>query len=174
MSRPLSTRVSVVALVIAVAFGTAVAIVIGSAASGSPAHRSVRLAAAQPAWPHLARWFATTTTTVPAPPPSPPTTQPAPPPTTAPARRPVVQPASVMDDAFWRRLANCESPNGANGGFNGYFQLAGSTAKAVGYHGGSYEEQLAAAKRWLAQIGIAKAGTRAGWPICWWVALRNG
>lgn len=105
-------------------------------------------------------------------PPPPPTTVPAPPvPTTVRPR--TTQPASAVDDAFWRRLANCESPSGANGGYNGYFQLAGSTAKAVGYHGGSYEEQLAAAKRWLAIIGVAKAGTRAGWPVCWWVALRG-
>lgn len=79
------------------------------------------------------------------------------------------------DDAFWRRLANCECASGSCANGAGYFQFTDpGTARKAGYvRGSSYEEQLAAAKRWLAQIG-GRGGTTAGWPTCWWRALKSG
>lgn len=77
-----------------------------------------------------------------------------------------------MDDAFWRRLANCESPGGTSGQFAGYFQFSADTAKKVGYVPGmTYEQQKALAIKWLGMIHGA-GGSRSGWPRCWWVALR--
>lgn len=79
--------------------------------------------------------------------------------------------AAAPDDAFWRRLANCESPTGRSGTYLGYFQLSRDTARKVGYRPGmTYEQQRELAKKWLAMIG-GRGGTRAGWPVCWWRAL---
>lgn len=88
----------------------------------------------------------------------------------APALSAQADTATASDD-FWRRLANCECSSGhcANGA--GYFQFTDpSTAEKAGYvRGSSYEEQLAAAKRWAAKIH-PREGTTAGWPRCWWRA----
>lgn len=89
------------------------------------------------------------------------------------AERPL--PPAVMDAAFWRRLANCESPSGASGRYLGFFQFSRDTARKVGwFDGASYEQQRAMAERWLAMIGgPSRGGGRSGWPHCWWVALRG-
>lgn len=89
------------------------------------------------------------------------------------AERPL--PPAVMDAAFWRRLANCESPDGRSGRYLGFFQFSRDTARKVGwFDGASYEQQQAMAERWLAMIGgPSRGGTRSGWPHCWWVALRG-
>lgn len=77
----------------------------------------------------------------------------------------------TLDAAFWRRLANCESPTGRSGTYLGYFQFSRDTARKVGYYeGASYEEQVAMAQKWLAMIG-GRGGSRSGWPVCWWKAL---
>lgn len=76
-----------------------------------------------------------------------------------------------MGDAFWRRLANCENTRGDAPG--GYFQFMGTTRTRVGWVPGlSYERQKQMAIWWAAQIH-PNEGTRAGWPTCWWVALRD-
>ena len=80
---------------------------------------------------------------------------------------PVVE--RVTGNDFWRALAICESsltdPN--------YFQFEGGTGAKAGYvPGSSYEAQKAAAQRWAAIIH-PNEGTSAGWPNCWWVALKN-
>lgn len=81
---------------------------------------------------------------------------------------------NLMSDAFWRRVANCESSDGRSGAFLGYFQFSRDTARKVGwFNGAGYAEQLAMAKRWLAMIG-GRGGSRSGWPVCWFVALRAG
>ena len=83
-------------------------------------------------------------------------------------------PPASIDDAFWRRLANCESADGTGGNGGGYFQFSPDTAKKVGYRPGlSYGEQLAMAKEWLRRIK-GRGGSTSGWPHCWWVALRGG
>lgn len=89
------------------------------------------------------------------------------------APRPVAP--AVMDGAFWRRLANCESADGNGGNGGGFFQFSPDTARKVGYRPGmSYETQRGLAESWLARIGgPSKGGTRSGWPHCWWVALRG-
>lgn len=93
-------------------------------------------------------------------------------PATTPAKRSGALSAGP-DDAFWRRLSQCESPNGDSGTFAGYFQFSSDTAAKVGYHAGeSYDEQLAQAKTWLAMIR-GDGGSKSGWPRCWWVALRG-
>lgn len=74
---------------------------------------------------------------------------------------------------FWRRLANCESADGHSGTYIGYFQFSRDTAKKVGITGSeSYDTQVAAAQKW-ASIIHPREGTTAGWPHCWWVALRG-
>lgn len=79
------------------------------------------------------------------------------------------------DDAFWQRLSQCECRTGGCADSGGHFQFKGDTATKAGYvPGSSYQDQLAAAKRWLAKIGVAAGGTTAGWPRCWWVAKRGG
>lgn len=82
---------------------------------------------------------------------------------------------AVMDAAFWRRLANCESADGTGGNGGGYFQFSPDTARKVGYRPGlSYETQRAMAEEWLGRIGGPRnGGGRSGWPHCWWVALRG-
>lgn len=89
------------------------------------------------------------------------------------AQRPLAP--AVMDAAFWRRLANCESPDGRSGTYLGYFQFSRDTARKVGwFDGATYEQQRAMAERWLAMIGgPSRGGGRSGWPHCWWVALRG-
>lgn len=85
------------------------------------------------------------------------------------------QPAatSTLDDAFWKRLSNCESPSGAVGKHIGYFQFSHDTAAKVGIDGSeSYEVQKSAAIRWLGMIG-GRGGSKSGWPTCWWVALKK-
>lgn len=86
----------------------------------------------------------------------------------------VVQKASqpaVRDAAFWRRLADCENPRGDAPG--GYFQFMGSTRDKVGWKPGlSYEQQRAMAISWASQIH-PNEGTTAGWPVCWWRALKG-
>lgn len=78
---------------------------------------------------------------------------------------------TVTDGDFWRRLANCENPSGNAPG--GYFQFMGSTRDRVGWAPGqSYEQQKAEAIWWAQQIH-PNEGTSAGWPNCWWVALRG-
>jgi hypothetical protein len=68
---------------------------------------------------------------------------------------------------FWRRLANCESRDGRGGNGGGFFQMVGH-----GYRPGlSYDQQVALAQAWAAKIH-PREGTTAGWPHCWWVALR--
>lgn len=81
--------------------------------------------------------------------------------------------ASDHTDAFWRRLADCENRNGDDD--DGYFQFTDpDTARKAGYvRGSSYEEQKKAAIRWAHMIH-PNEGTTAGWPNCWWVALRGG
>lgn len=82
---------------------------------------------------------------------------------------PAVQTPTNTD--FWRRLANCENPSGNAPG--GYFQFMGSTRRKVGWHPGlSYEEQRRMAIFWAMQIH-PREGTKAGWPHCWWVALKG-
>lgn len=85
-----------------------------------------------------------------------------------------IPPASV-DDAFWRRVANCECASGQCSNGAGYFQFTDpGTARKAGYvRGSSYEEQLSAAKRWAGMIH-PREGTTAGWPHCWWVAKSGG
>lgn len=89
------------------------------------------------------------------------------------APRPVAP--AVMDAAFWRRLANCESSDGTGGNGGGFFQFSPDTARKVGYRPGlSYETQRAMAEDWLNRIGgPSRGGGRSGWPHCWWVALRG-
>jgi hypothetical protein len=90
------------------------------------------------------------------------TTRPPPPPTTIPV---------IVDAAFWARLGpGCESSTGTGGNGGGFFQFSPDTAKRVGYHAGlSYEDQRALAVKWLGMIG-GRGGSRAGWPVCWWIA----
>lgn len=89
----------------------------------------------------------------------------------APKARTAPQYSGTLDAAFWRRLANCESPTGRSGTYLGYFQFSRDTARKVGYYeGASYEEQVAMAQRWLAMIG-GRGGSRSGWPVCWWRAI---
>lgn len=75
------------------------------------------------------------------------------------------------DDAFWRRLANCECESGRCGGAHvSFFQFSRDTARKVGIDGSeSYEDQRAAAQEWARRIH-PREGTTAGWPHCWWVA----
>lgn len=82
-----------------------------------------------------------------------------------------LQAVVVPDDAFWRRLANCECASGRCGGRHiSYFQFSPDTARKLGIDGSEpYEEQKAAAIRWLGMIG-GRGGSRSGWPICWWKA----
>lgn len=89
------------------------------------------------------------------------------------AERPAA--AAVMDAAFWRRLANCESADGTGGNGGGFFQFSPDTARKVGYRPGmSYGQQVALAEEWLRRIGgPSRGGSRSGWPHCWWVALRG-
>lgn len=77
----------------------------------------------------------------------------------------------VQDGDFWRRLANCECASGhCSGPYIGFFQFSRDTAAKVGIDGSeSYEEQRAAAIRWLEMIG-GRGGSRSGWPVCWWKA----
>jgi hypothetical protein len=114
------------------------------------------------------------TTTVPPPTTSPPTT------VIVHASRSLARPrpavVSVADDAFWRRVADCESPTNQrsrNGKYGGYFQM---TQQA--WHGGggdgvpeshTYDEQLAVAKRWAAMTNPWRQ-----WPVCWPRAARGG
>lgn len=79
--------------------------------------------------------------------------------------------AAIQGGDFWRRLANCECASGhCHGPYVGYFQFSHDTAAKVGIDGSeSYEEQLAAAQRWLGMIG-GRGGSRSGWPVCWWKA----
>lgn len=166
----------VIALVIAVGLGSATCSV-----GGREGRASI---AAEPA--------ATTSPAVaPVPPPTPPPPTSPPPGTPAEApRRPRERPSRSAapaiaqappagseaiegwpDEAFWRRLADCESADGRSGRFLGYFQFSRDTAAKVGVDGSeSYEEQRAAAEEWLRRIGLAAGGTRSGWPTCWWRA----
>lgn len=90
--------------------------------------------------------------------------------TTAP--KPVQRTTEASGD-FWERLSHCESPTGRSGQFVGYFQFSRDTAKKVGIRGSeTYEVQKAAAIRWAAIIH-PREGTSAGWPRCWWAALRG-
>jgi hypothetical protein len=86
--------------------------------------------------------------------------------------KPVKQSVAVetpTDADFWRRLANCENPNGDAPG--GYFQFMGSTRSKVGWSPDqSYEQQRSEAIWWAQQIH-PREGTSTGWPQCWWVAL---
>jgi hypothetical protein len=79
--------------------------------------------------------------------------------------------AATPDDAFWRRLADCECASGACGGAHvSYFQFSRDTARKVGIDGSEpYEEQRAAAQEWARRIH-PNEGTRSGWPVCWWRA----
>ncbi len=88
--------------------------------------------------------------------------------TTSPPPPPV---ESSRDDAFWRRLADCECASGRCGGVHvSYFQFSADTALKVGIDGSEpYEEQRAAAVEWARRIH-PREGTSAGWPHCWWVA----
>lgn len=91
----------------------------------------------------------------------------------APSRIRAPQYATSLDDAFWRRLANCESRYGASGMFVGYFQLTWANAARVGISpSSSYEEQKAGAITWLGLIG-GRGWTTAGWPTCWPIAIRG-
>lgn len=78
------------------------------------------------------------------------------------------------DGAFWRALANCECASGKCGGpYIGYFQFEKGTAQKVGIDGSeSYAEQEAGAREWASRIK-GREGTSAGWPVCWWVALKG-
>lgn len=101
---------------------------------------------------------------------------PPPPPTPTPVRAvtaSVKTSSRVPSDlAFWKRLSNCESPTGVVGRHVGYFQFSWDTARKVGIDGSeSYEEQRAAAMHWAS---LVNPGSRAGWPVCWHVALRGG
>lgn len=90
---------------------------------------------------------------------------------TATTARSAPSPPLVVDEAFWRRLANCESANGTGGNGGGYFQFSPDTARRVGYRPGmSYEEQRALAVKWLGMIN-GRGGSRSGWPVCWWRAV---
>lgn len=104
-----------------------------------------------------------TSTSVAHPPASTPT---APPPDPIPAEGAVNQ-----DEAFWRRLADCECASGhCGGGHVGWFQFSADTAAKVGIDGSEgYEEQRAAAIVWAARIH-PRENTRSGWPHCWDVA----
>jgi len=84
----------------------------------------------------------------------------------------VAEGAAPRDDAFWRRLADCECASGRCGGAHvGYFQFSRDTARKVGIDGSeSYEEQRAAAVEWARRIHPREA-TRSGWPHCWGEAL---
>lgn len=125
--------------------------------------------------PFEVRSIASTTSTTAAPP----TTT-----STSEAPRPVVRasrslvrprPYVAVDDAFWRRVANCESPSNArsrNGLYGGYFQMTQSS-----WHGGggegvpethTYDEQLVVAKTWAAMTNPWKQ-----WPVCWPRAARG-
>ncbi len=78
-------------------------------------------------------------------------------------------------DAFWSRLAACESGNGR--GSANQFQFMGGTAEKVGYYpGASYEAQRAMAQDWAARLRAegTSPGSTSGWPTCWWVALAGG
>lgn len=128
-------------------------------------------------------WAATSTTAAPATTAAPTTTaevaRPAPvrtvPNTTRPATTvavPAVATPTVHGADFWYRLADCESGVGATS--PNIFQFMGGTAEKVGYYAGaSYAEQVAMAKDWAARIH-PREGTTAGWPVCWWTALRGG
>lgn len=86
------------------------------------------------------------------------------------------EPTSLsMDATFWRRLANCESSDGRSGAYLGYFQFSRDTARKVGwFDDATYDDQVVMAQRWLAMIGgPSRGGTRSGWPVCWWRALRG-
>jgi hypothetical protein len=74
----------------------------------------------------------------------------------------------VIDEAFWRRLADCECASGhCGGGHVGYFQFSADTAAKVSIDGSEgYEEQRAAAIVWAARIH-PRENTRSGWPHCW-------
>jgi hypothetical protein len=75
-------------------------------------------------------------------------------------------------DDFWRRLAQCESEMGRTS--RNIFQFSPDTAGKVGIDGSEpYDVQRAAAIRWAAIIHPGE-GTIAGWPNCWWVALKGG
>lgn len=159
---------------------------VASACGSSPPVQKIEAAALNSPAPREGTPEGATTTTSTLPPAPPPTT------TTAavprPLERPVTRSATPRttaaptptgggwpDDAFWKRLSNCESSTGAGGNGGGYFQFSPDTAKRVGYHAGmSYGEQLSLAKKWLSMIGLSNGGTTSGWPHCWWVAKRGG
>lgn len=80
-------------------------------------------------------------------------------------------PPDQMGADFWRRLANCENPDGKAPG--GFFQFMGDTREKVGWAPGqSYETQRGEAIWWANQIHPNEDST-SGWPHCWNVALRG-
>lgn len=94
-------------------------------------------------------------------------------PTTTEARSTGTTPSAASGSSgFWYRLRLCESEDGATS--SNLYQLMGGTDVKMGIDGSEPEwEQTAAAQRWAALIH-PNEGTSAGWPVCWWVALRAG
>jgi hypothetical protein len=91
-------------------------------------------------------------------------------------------PAVPTSPAFWRALANCESADGSDKVvrgvvvYVGYFQFApGTWAATGGGPKGSYEHQRSRAILWATRLVKQRTspGSRSGWPVCWWVALRR-
>lgn len=171
----------------------AVALVAGGCAPGAtpaPSHRRPPMSTSVPAGPVEAAASATVrdegagslpaTTQPPTVPPAPTTTAPpgvvaeqsgatAPPPPVPVSAAPAeAGDAATIDDAFWRRLADCECASGqCSGGHVGYFQFSPDTARKVGIDGSeSYDDQRAGAVEWARRIHPNEA-TRSGWPHCW-------
>lgn len=92
-------------------------------------------------------------------------------PPTTPVHRARAAAVATPDDAFWRRLADCECASGqCGGGHVSFFQFSPDTARKVGIDGSEpYEEQRAAAQEWARRIH-PNEGTRSGWLVCWWEA----